>query len=734
MGAISTLPHDAGRRTRSSLNSVVGRWIMMPIAIVVAGVVAVIGLYTPKAVVDFAIEEAIEQSVQTADHLKTLRSFYSANVVAKLAKGGNTASPSYKGSDAAIPVPTTFLLDLAASYSTDQIKVSLVSPYPWPTRAGRELDDFQKFAWSELTRSPGSRVARRETVGGREVLRVAIGDRMDASCVGCHNQSPQSPRHDWKVGDVRGLIEIVQPIDQITAVAGRLSAMLVAAILVAGIVLFAALYVIGRRLVRPMRDLTGFIDRMSEGHLAEEVPHADRCDELGTVARALAKLQDQTGERLRAEAQILHMARHDALTGLPNRALFAEELDRALRERAPDRSVAVLCLDLDRFKAVNDTLGHPIGDALLRQVASRLAALMADHHVCRLGGDEFAVILAADETEARDAATRIIAELSAPYDVEGHQIIVGASAGAAFAPRDGTCSKELTKNADLALYRAKGEGRGIFRPFEPSMDRQLMARRELELDLRRALAAGQFELHYQPLIHIERAQICGFEALLRWCHPERGMIPPADFIPLAEEIGEIEAIGAWVIQAACQEAAGWPDDLKVAVNLSPVQFRSGSLVLHVTAALARAGLRPDRLELEITESLMLQDTEATLTTLHDLRNLGVRISMDDFGTGYSSLSYLRRFPFDKIKIDRSFIRDLSETEGSVAIVRAVMGLSSGLGMSTTAEGVETEEQLLRLRREGCVEAQGYLISPPRPASAVAEMLAEYRAETRRAAG
>ena len=317
---------------------------------------------------------------------------------------------------------------------------------------------------------------------------------------------------------------------------------------------------------------------------------------------------------------------------------------------------------------------------------------------------------------------QIIARLSEPYEIRGYQIVIGASVGVSLAPHDGDCADDLLKNADLALYRAKTDGRGTLRFFEPGMDALMLARRELELDLRRALVNGEFELYYQPLVNINSDAICGFEALIRWNHPTRGMVSPVEFIPLAEEVGEIESIGAWVLRTACQEAVAWPEEIKVAVNLSPLQFRSGSLVLHVMAALSASRLKAERLELEITEGLLLQDTEATLATLHQLRDLGVRISMDDFGTGYSSLSYLRKFPFDKIKIDRSFVRDLAETDGCMAIVRAVMDLGYGLGMSTTAEGVETIEQLAHLKREGCVEAQGYLISPPRPAKAVADML------------
>ncbi|KAA2236907.1 EAL domain-containing protein [Salinarimonas soli] len=421
----------------------------------------------------------------------------------------------------------------------------------------------------------------------------------------------------------------------------------------------------------------------------------------------------------RAEARISHMARHDALTDLPNRVRFREALADALRRAGRDEAVAVLCLDLDRFKSVNDSLGHPVGDGLLALVAERLRACVREPDlVARLGGDEFAVVQAgvAQPGGARRLARQIIEALSAPYEVAGHQIVVGASAGVAVSPGDGNDPDQLLRNADMALHRAKAEERGGYHFFEARMDAAMQARRVLEVDLRQALAQGEFVLHYQPFVNVRSGTVTGFEALLRWRHPERGMISPAEFIPLAEEIGLIVPIGEWVLRQACADAAAWPAPIGVAVNLSPVQVRSRHLVTAVFSALAASHLPASRLELEITEAVMLDDTESTLATLHQLRALGARISMDDFGTGYSSLSYLRRFPFDKIKIDQSFIRDLPARDDSVAIVRAVAGLGHSLGMTTTAEGVETVEQLASLEREGCKEVQGYLFARPLPLS------------------
>jgi diguanylate cyclase (GGDEF)-like protein len=430
-------------------------------------------------------------------------------------------------------------------------------------------------------------------------------------------------------------------------------------------------------------------------------------------------------ERRKAEAQIEFMAHHDVLTRLPNRVRFREQMETALAAAARGQAVAVLCLDLDHFKAVNDTLGHPVGDALLQTAADRiLACVRPTDSVARLGGDEFAIVqtVAEQPTGSTALAVRLIEKLSQPFDVHGHQVVIGASIGIAIAPNDGDNPDCLLKNADMALYRAKEDGRSTHRYFEPEMDARMQARRTLELDLRKAYALGEFELFYQPLLRLDTDEVSGLEALLRWRHPQRGLVPPGEFIPLTEEIGLIGAIGAWVLKQACREATSWPSDLKVAVNLSPVQFKNGTVVLDVIAALGASGLPAGRLDLEITEAVLLQDTDATIATLSSLRDLGVGISMDDFGTGYSSLGYLRKFPFDKIKIDRSFIRDLSEQPDSIAIVRAVTGLGSSLGISTTAEGVETEAQLQQLRDEGCTEVQGYLFSKPVPANEVRLLL------------
>jgi len=420
-------------------------------------------------------------------------------------------------------------------------------------------------------------------------------------------------------------------------------------------------------------------------------------------------------ERRRAEEQISHMARHDSLTDLPNRVLLRERIELALKRVRRGGRLAVLYLDLDHFKAVNDTLGHHIGDELLKAVAERLRAIVrATDTVARMGGDEFVVVQTEAErpNETATLAQRICESLRAPFNLNGNVVVVQASVGIAMAPEDGREPNELLKNADIALYGIKSDGRGSYRFFEPEMDARMKARRELELALRSALIEDRFELLYQPLISLQDNRVTCCEALLRWNHPERGLVLPSQFIPVAEEIGVIVTIGEWVMRKACADAAQWPADVKVAVNLSPIQVMSPNLVSMVVGALGSASLAANRLEVEITESVLLQNSEATLNALHNLRGLGVSISMDDFGTGFSSLSSLRSFPFNKIKIDRSFINGMSEEEDSLAIVRAVAGLARNLGMITTAEGVETERQMEQVRALGCTEMQGYLFSPP----------------------
>ncbi|WP_246215985.1 putative bifunctional diguanylate cyclase/phosphodiesterase [Microvirga makkahensis] len=434
-------------------------------------------------------------------------------------------------------------------------------------------------------------------------------------------------------------------------------------------------------------------------------------------------------ERRQAEARVAYMAHHDALTELPNRILFRERLEAALADLPRHGGeLGLLCLDLDNLKLVNDTLGHPAGDEFLREAASRLRhCLPAGDLVARLGGDEFAILHFNMEgiQDTLALAARVVEAFNRPFAIQRQQIVSGASVGIATAPANGTTTDVLLRNADMALYCAKAGGGRTYRLFDVEMDNRLQAKQVMEQDLRQAFVEGQLDLHYQPIISLLEGRITGCEALLRWRHPVHGHIPPAEFVPLAEDIGLIEPIGEWVLHRACREAATWPEGIRVAINLSPAQFNSGKLVDCVSSALSCSALDPGRLELEITESVLLLKNEATMTALHRLRDLGVQIAMDDFGTGYSSLSYLRSFPFDKIKIDRSFVHELGENKQSTAIIRAITGLGKSLESTTVAEGIETIEQLEHLRADGCDEVQGFLLSRPVPAAELKQLLATW---------
>jgi diguanylate cyclase (GGDEF)-like protein/PAS domain S-box-containing protein len=464
--------------------------------------------------------------------------------------------------------------------------------------------------------------------------------------------------------------------------------------------------------------------RRADGEPIDALAFARAVAYAGDAAE-LTAIADIT-ERRRAEAKAAYLARHDALTGLSNRADFRARLTSTIEAgRAGGQRLAICCVDLDQFKDVNDSYGHPAGDRLLRMAAQRMRNALGERDfAARLGGDEFAVVL--DTAAAPDAidatAATMVETLSQPYAIDGIEVAIGASVGVALFPADGANADELTKNAGLALYQAKSEGRRRHCFFQQDLQRAALDRRELEADLRGALAESQLEVHYQPLVDISGRRVTGFEALLRWHHPTRGMIAPNDFIPIAEASGLIVPIGEWVLRTACADAAKWPQEIAVAVNLSAVQFRAANLTQTVVSALAQSGLAPQRLELEITESALLADTAATAATLHALRRFGVRIALDDFGTGYSSLSHLRGFPFDKIKIDRSFVKDLARRRDCTAIITAISTLARSLGIATTAEGVETAEQLDFLRAQGCTQAQGFLFSPARPRADLAALL------------
>ncbi|WP_454884804.1 putative bifunctional diguanylate cyclase/phosphodiesterase [Sphingomonas oryzagri] len=476
-------------------------------------------------------------------------------------------------------------------------------------------------------------------------------------------------------------------------------------------------------IARPIVALEDAARALEEGSRAEVMVVGH--DEIGRLAVSFNRMSAGIVER---ENRIAHLAFHDTLTGLPNRVLFRQQLDAALgRAVRVGEQVAVLCLDLDGFKIVNDSFGHPTGDALLRVVGEIVSGRATDGTVARLSGDEFAIVLSRFEPDRpRALAQAVIDAFRDPVMVNGHSILTGCSIGIAVAPGDGADPSALLKNADLALYRAKQDGRGVFRFFEPSLDAAARRRRQIELDLREALHKGQFRLDYQPIFDLKADRICGFEALMRWDHPERGLVSPMEFIPVAEESGLIVAMGEWALHEACREAMRWPEPLRIAVNVSAIQFRNSGFANIVVQALSRSGLDPRRLEIEITESIFLEGSGPTLDLLHRLRALGIRIALDDFGTGYSSLSYLRSFPFDKIKIDRSFVTPIVSDASAAAIVRAIVELAGAFHMETTAEGVEDPEQLAALRSQGCGSIQGYLFSRPLTVEGVRQLLEDQR--------
>ena len=484
------------------------------------------------------------------------------------------------------------------------------------------------------------------------------------------------------------------------------SAVIMTGLLLAGLATWRA----AGRITQPLARLNDAAARLASGEHAQVSVRGT--DEL---ARLASSFNDMAGKIAEREQRITQLAFNDVLTGLPNRTMFQQQLDHLLRASQGSGShFALHCLDLDQFKSVNDTLGHPAGDALLVEAGRRLLEAARGHFVARLGGDEFVVLqsLSGDRNATDQLAREILKSIGKPFVIDGNEVVPSTSIGIALAPDDGADGGTLLRNADLALYRAKGAGRRTYAFFERSLNERAQQRRQLESDLRVALEHGDFELHYQPLFDLEHNRICSFEALLRWRHSDRGWISPAEFIPVAEDSGLIVPIGAWAIREACAQAARWPKHIRVGVNVSPVQFHREGLQEVVLGALAKSGLDPTRFELEITESVFLEGGDATLNLLYSLRSLGIRIALDDFGTRYSSLSYLQSIPFDKLKIDRSFIQNLLTRDGATAIVRAITELAQALGIETTAEGVEETAQLMELRSHGCSSVQGFLFAEP----------------------
>ena len=479
------------------------------------------------------------------------------------------------------------------------------------------------------------------------------------------------------------------------------------------------------KITQPLARLDEAAGRLASGeHVQVRVRGSDE------LARLAQSFNDMVGKIAEREQRITQLAFNDVLTGLPNRTMFQQQLEQSFRaSKGSGGLFALHCLDLDQFKVINDTLGHPAGDALLVEAGQRVLRAARGHFIARLGGDEFVVLqgVSEDRNAIDRLAREILETMTQPFSIDGNELVPSTSIGIAISLYDGMDGETLLRNADLALYRAKEAGRGTFAFFEESLNQRAQERRQIESDLRLALDQGQLELHYQPLFDLEHNRVCSFEALLRWNHPTRGQISPVDFIPIAEDTGLIVPIGAWVVREACAQAAQWPEHIRIAVNVSPVQFHRGALHDTILRALAVSGLAPGRLEVEITESIFLEGSEATLKLLHSLRSLGVRVALDDFGTGYSSLSYLQSFPFDKLKIDRSFIQNLLTREGASAIVRAITELAHALNIETTAEGVEETAQLMELRAHGCSSVQGFLFAEPMTAADVDRLFSEDRA-------
>ncbi len=542
----------------------------------------------------------------------------------------------------------------------------------------------------------------------------------------------------WQVAALQEKSEAYAIANDIVEKTGVLVAILLILTVIASI-LFS------RAVTQPIRALSVGMQKIAEGSLDQRVPPAGlkEIDGLSAAFNSMAvNLEARTAEQRRAEEQIKYLAYHDPLTGLPNRALLKDRLTVALAQaRRKKRTLAVMFVDLDRFKLVNDTVGHAMGDHLLRKFAERLTRIVREgDSLARVGGDEFTVLLpevsVPEDTEL--VAQRILEASREPLALAGHEFSVTASIGIAIYPDHGDDAIALLRNADAAMYRAKEEGRNTLKFFEPVMNARLLARVALEEDLRHALKRGEFQLHYQPQVDIQTGTIVGVEALLRWQHPERGPVPPDEFIPLAEETGLIIPIGEWVLRTACAQSKAWQNaglaPISTAINLSPRQFQEPGLIRSIARVLEETGLPAQLLELEITESTAMRDVEFTIATVEELRAMGARVSIDDFGTGYSSLGYLKRLPVDSVKIDRSFVSEVTADDDDAAIVAAIVGLAQTMNLNTIAEGVETEEQLAFLKNLNCRFVQGFLFSKPLPAETLAKMLAERRQLEPSAAG
>ena len=662
------------------------------IALIVLGATAV-SLYLPNAMQAAALDAAFRSNLEVAEQIKITRGYYTQNVVAKATSSGAlTPSAHHLGDPGAIPLPATFVQDISALLAQKDTTLSLVSPYPWPHRASRQMDTFQQEAWDAFQRDPQAIISHTEIRNGRRILRVAVSDRMTSeACVACHNSDAHSPRVGWKLGDVRAVMEVTRVIEPYLAAADQRSRHIivgVAGIAVAVIILMVA------------------------------------------VATAVAR---SVRSKQAADRHVLFLAHHDAMTGALNRSRFVGLLKdvaaQASRSAHPP-DIGIFYVDIDRFKEVNDRFGHATGDQLIKAVVDRLRSLLSDDDMIgRVGGDEFVIARTSpvDEATAMRLAGQIVAELARPFALARQSVHVSASVGV----RVGSgLVEDLLRSADVALYRAKSTGKNQAILFSADMQDELDARRDLEQIIRDSSFGHRFEVYFQPIHTAADRKLHGFEALLRLPAADGGFIPPSQFIRIAEEIGTIDAIGAWVVRQACEAAIHWPQDLSVSVNLSPLQFAAstggaGSIVDLVAEALFMTGLDPHRLELEVTETVLLENTEEVIGELHALKALGVTLVLDDFGTGFSSLSYLWKLPFDRLKIDRSFVAALHERSQSAAqIIGTILALSHSLGMRVTAEGVESEGQARFLTQLRCDQLQGYLFGQAMPRTELAGFMLE----------
>ena len=655
-------------------------YLVLPTLTAIDIAIGITAISLPDAMRHTVIEATHRSSVEMANQFKSTRED-EVRYFGVLQKRHADASSNTK-----LDTKTQFRFHSEKSEGATPKEVSIISTTPYRTFKiiKKPMDDFQTNAWVSFQQNPNAVFEKLETMNGQRSLRVVVPDHMtDSICVSCHNSSTQSGKQDWKIGDVSAVLEVTTRVEPYLAAAEQRSNIIVGSLAVGGCSVTLVLIA-----------FTGLIVRRTQ-----EKQDADRASNI----------------------KITHLARHDSLTGLINRAVFMEKIEEACAGlRLRDEAFNVLMLDLDRFKAVNDLLGHPAGDALLQEVTQRLRSALREADVlARLGGDEFAIIIKS-ETDQREFATelanRIIGAIAKPFGIDGNQLNVGVSVGIAAAPGDGADPVDLVKKADIALYQAKVGGRSRYCFFDAGMLSDLDARNRLERDLRAAISSKALELHYQPVVDAKTGMPCGVEALARWHHPELGMVAADKFIPLAEQTGLIMPLGELILRKACADAAGWPEHIKVAVNLSPMQFKQTNLLDVVMCVLAESGLPPQRLELEVTETVFLANDPEHWAVLGQLKALGISIALDDFGTGYSSLSHLTMFPFDKIKIDKSFTQGMTKSASCAAVISSTLAIGRGLDMTTTAEGVETMEQFELLRASGVTFVQGYLFGEPGPAS------------------